>query len=102
MIKDLKKAKERVGHILKEYPTSRDSDKVLWLAYLVMFHDLRSKLGPTAYADFKEILLNDDTCTMESIRRIRQKFQEAGEYVGKKRKFKMEEEKLVREMMRDS
>lgn len=52
MIKDLTKAKERVGHLLKEYPTSRDSDKVLWLAYLVMFHDLRNKLGPTDMEDF--------------------------------------------------
>lgn len=102
MIKDLLKAKDRVEHILKEYPTSRDSDKVLWLAYLVMFHDLRKILGPTAYADFKAILLNEDTVTMESIRRMRQKFQEDGKYVGTKRKFKMEEEKLVREMMRES
>lgn len=70
MIKDLVKAKDRVEHILKEYPTSRDSDKVLWLAYLVMFHDLRKILGPTAYAEFKTILLNDDTCTMESWIRV--------------------------------
>lgn len=102
MIKDLWKAKDRVEHLLKEYPATRDSDKILWLAYLVIYHDLKSIIGVKAYEDFKALLLHKETVTMESIRRIRQKHQEGGKYVGEKRKFKLKEEKLVREMMRES
>jgi len=102
VIKDLKHAKDKVEKILKEHPGTRDSDKLLWLAYLAIYHDLRNKLGPVAYESFKTILLSDETVTMESIRRMRQKFQENGHYVGTKRKFKLDEEKLVKEMMLNS
>lgn len=102
MIEDLKKAKDRVAYLLEKYPATRDCDKTLWLAYLVLYHDLRKLLGEAAYEKFKSLLLNKDTVTMESIRRMRQKFQEDGKYLGAKRKFKLEEEKLVREMMRDA
>lgn len=43
-----------------------------------------------------EILLASDTPTSESIRRVRQKFQESGLYVGTKRAQKMEEAENVR------
>lgn len=101
MIKDLKKAKDKVEKILKEHPGTRDSDKLLWLAYLAIYHDLRNKLGPVAYESFKAILLSDETVTMESIRRMRQKFQEGGNYIGTKRKFKLAEERNVREEIKN-
>lgn len=100
MINDLKKAKDRVQFLLSKYPATRDCDKTLWLAYLVCYHDLKNQLEKDGYESFKKLLLSGDTCTMESIRRIRQKFQEHGFYVGTKRKFKMKEAELVREMMR--
>ena len=100
MIKDLVKAKDKVESLLKSYPECRDNDKLLWLAYLVVFHDLREILGEEAYVKFRELLLNEDTVTMESIRRVRQKFQEEGKYVGTKRKHRLKEETEVRDFFR--
>lgn len=96
MLKDLERVKDKVEYILGKYPETQDSDKLLWIAYLALFHDLKGKLGPSGYFKFKSMLLNPGTCTMESVRRVRQKFQEEGKYVGKKRAERMEEEKLVR------
>lgn len=100
MLKDLKKAKDKVEYILETIPVTRDCDKTLWLVYLAAFHDLKKELGDEAYNKFKSILLDKDTCTMESIRRMRQKFQEEGKFQGTKRKAKMEEEKEVRGWIR--
>ena len=100
MIKDLVKAKDKVESLLKSYPECQDNDKLLWLAYLVVFHDLRKTLGEEAYVKFRELLLNEDTVTMESIRRVRQKFQEEGKYVGTRRKRRLKEETEVRDFFR--
>jgi len=97
MINDLIKQKERVEFVLEKYPSTRDSDKLLWLAYLVIFHDLKNVLGEEHYELLKSVVM-DKTCpTMESIRRLRQKFQEGGKFVGTKREVKLREESLVRE-----
>lgn len=100
MIKDLVKAKDRVEFLLEKLPAARDCDKTLWLAYLVMYHGLRKKLGDEAYEALKETLFDKDTCTMESIRRMRQKFQEEGKFIGRKRALRLEEAEIVRELMR--
>lgn len=80
MIKDLLKIKDRVAYILATYPVTRDCDKTLWLAYLAIFHQLKDGLGDAKYGVFKSILMSEDTPTMESVRRFRQKFQEMGDY----------------------
>ena len=100
MKKDLLKAKDRVEYLLSTYPKTQDCDKRLWLAYLVKFHELDQILGADAYKKFCNILLDKDTVTMESVRRVRQKFQEHGKYVGTKRKQKLEEELEVRNIIR--
>lgn len=99
MIKDLVKAKDRVENLLEKHPSTRDCDKTLWLSYLVVYHDIRKKMGEESYQIFKNILLDKDTVTMESIRRMRQKFQEEGKFLGKKRLEKLFEANKVKDFM---
>lgn len=100
MSEGLETCKDKVGFLLNEYVALRDSDKLLWLAYLCKFHDLKNKLGLDGYRKLKEVIMEDDTPTMESIRRVRQKYQENGMYAGSGRRTRLEEETVVREMMR--
>lgn len=100
MLRDLKLAKHKVEYILETIPQTRDCDKTLWLVYLAAFHDLKKELGDEAYNKFKSILLDKDTCTMESIRRMRQKLQEEGKFQGTKRTLKLKEAEEVKEYFR--
>jgi hypothetical protein len=84
MLSDLIKIVDRVKYILKEHPETRDSDKLLWLAYLCVFHDLKKALGMEKYLILKSLIMSEDTATMESVRRMRQKIQEEGHYRGEK------------------
>ena len=56
---------------------------------------LKSKLGVDNYEVFKSIILSKSTPSMESIRRVRQKTQEDGNYISKNRKYKLAEAELV-------
>ena len=98
MEESLRTIKDKVAFILETYPSTRDSDKYLWLSYLTNFHGLKSVLGNNgdAYADFIQLILDKDTPTMESIRRVRQKLQEKGLYVGENRSERIEESRKVR------
>jgi len=96
----LDNTKSKVKYLLKEYPALRDCDKKLWIAYLGMFHDLPGKLGEEAYDAFCRLMLEESVPNMESIRRVRQKFQEEGHYLGAKRKARMEEAKKVNDWSR--
>lgn len=80
MIKDVLTIKEKVELLLSKYPETRDSDKLLWLAFMVTYHNLKSTMNEETYIRFKTLLLNNDTPVMESVRRVRQKFQENGKY----------------------
>lgn len=102
MLDSLKTIKKKVEYILLYHPMTRDSDKILWLSYMNLFHGLREKLGEEAYQQFKAILLDDNTPTMESIRRIRQKFQEDNKYVGENRDERLQESHSVREWLKKS
>lgn len=82
MSESLSTIKERVGKLLELYPELRDSDKLLWLAYLNLVHGLKDTIGSDAYFKLKSVVMDEHTPTMESIRRVRQKFQEEGQYVG--------------------
>lgn len=97
MLKDLLTAKSRVKELLEKYEQTRDSDKLLWLAYLCNYHNLKISLGEESYRKLKNIVLNENTPTMESIRRVRQKFQENGLYIGKLRSKKLDESDVVKE-----
>lgn len=94
MIDDINSVKYKVAKVLEKAPSTRDCDKLLWLAYMVNFHGLRAKLGDVAYFTLKGILTSPECPSQESIRRVRQKYQESGMYKGTanvKRKRKDEE-----------
>lgn len=99
VIKDLTTVKSQVEHLLDKYPQTRDCDKTLWLGYLVLFRNAKSKLNSSKdpWTELKWIVKNSDTATMESLSRVRRKFQEAGYYVGTKRQEKLEEASAVRD-----
>jgi hypothetical protein len=88
--------KDQVTHILEKYPHTRDCDKQLWLAYMVLCKGLKESIGEEAYNKLKAILTHDDTATFESVTRWRRKLQEAGMYVGTKRTEKMQLSEDVR------
>lgn len=98
MIDDLVTSKDKVEFLLKKFPELRDNDKKLWVAYLNIFHGLGEKLrnSQDPWVTFRHVLYDDDTAMPESIRRIRQKFQEAGLYVGEKREARLRESEEVR------
>ena len=84
----LENSRCRVEYLLKNYPALRDSDKKLWISYLVMFHSLRERLleAHDPYEAFCDLYLDKSVPSHESIRRNRQKIQQNGKYVGKSRK----------------
>jgi len=102
MLENLIKCKDRVEYLLSTQPETRDCDKTLWLMYLFTFHNLKS-IDHTSTPSLRltEVLLASETPTPESIRRIRQKYQESGLYVGTKRKQKLEESDKVRQWARE-
>jgi hypothetical protein len=87
--------KSKVETLLSNYPQLRDSDKLLWLAYLNKFHNLNQIIGQASYELLKSLLMNENTPTMESVRRVRQKLQEEGKYQGTMRKNRMSEQSSV-------
>jgi hypothetical protein len=95
MSESLKTVKDKVGEILKDQPETRDSDKLLWLAYMNEFHNMREVVGEKAYLFLENLILSESTPTMESIRRVRQKYQESGLYVGKHRDDRIKEAESV-------
>ena len=44
MIKDLITIKDKVNYLLEKYPETRDSDKLLWLGYLVVYCNLKKQI----------------------------------------------------------
>lgn len=65
---------EKVEELIKDYPECGQDDRTLFLAYLVLHHDLKKAIGARAYQDLKQIILNSPS--FESIRRARQKLQQ--------------------------
>jgi len=80
--------KDKVEALLKKYPDTRDSDKILWLVYLNRYYGLKENMNISKkpYETFKKLILNSRAPKFETIRRVRQKFQEEGNYLGVKRK----------------
>lgn len=94
---ELRTTKSKVETILYEHPDTRDNDKYLWLAYMNKYHSLRALLGEEAYKALRFIILHPRTPLFESVRRVRQKLQEEGKYLGKKRKQRKNAEQDVRD-----
>lgn len=82
IIKEFTKAKDIVAYLLDKYPSLRDNDKELYLAYLAQFKDLKNVLNSShdSYGAFKTLFLSKKTISFNTIRRVRAKFQEEGLY----------------------
>lgn len=100
MSEAIETCKSKVENVLLKYPDTRDSDKLLWIAYLVKYHGLRNILDDYAYAAFKAMVMDENTPTVESITRIRRKFQEQGKYEGNNRAQRMSEQHSVIKVLR--
>jgi hypothetical protein len=68
------KVQDRVEYLLEKYVETRDSDKLLWLAYNAVFNDLKAHL--VNYNMFRAWLLKPKTPVFESLSRARRKIQE--------------------------
>lgn len=97
MKSELNKTKEKVSYLLEAYPETRDSDKLLILGYFCIFHNLMNLIGPEAYERLKAVILSDDVPSFESIRRVRQKLNQEGQYIGKSYKPRQDAAGEVRE-----
>ena len=70
-IAELHKVKDKVGYILCHYPATRNSDKLLWLAYMCVYHGMREYIGDEAYFKLKDFLLDKKVISYPSIIRMR-------------------------------
>jgi hypothetical protein len=70
----------QVEQILKTSVECRDSDMILWLAYCANHHQLIQVLGMDAFNKLKKFMRDFDVPTVETVGRIRRKFQEVGMY----------------------
>lgn len=103
MIKDIERVKDKVEYLLQEYPHTRDSDKSLWLGYLKVFHEADKKLqmAEDPWGALIRLIHSPECCTMESVRRVRQKFQEQGMYLGTKRQERVTEAEAMRDYVKE-
>ncbi len=72
---------ERVSRILEDYPETRNSDRKLYIHYLVDFHNLKQHVDTKGMTGLIKVFLDQDTPPMESISRARRKIQEKGFYL---------------------
>lgn len=98
MSESLTTCKDRVEYVLSYYPGTRESDKKLWLVYMHNFHGLGLVNG---YNSLVRIIMDEETPSMETLRRIRQKFQQKGLFLGSNRAKQLEEAEKVKNKLRD-
>ena len=90
---------DQIEYLLKVYPSTRNSDKLLWLFYLEVFGDHAKTIGPVNLDKFAQLLLANTTPVMETVSRTRRKIQARGKYKAAKkvRSHRLIEENNVRE-----
>ncbi len=98
MSESLTTCKDRVEYVLSYCPGTRESDKKLWLVYMHNFHGLGFVEG---YNSLVRIIMDEETPSMETLRRIRQKFQQKGLFLGSNRAKQLEEAEKVKNKLRD-
>ena len=85
---------EAAVHVLDDQILVEDARRVpvhRIAAYLAVFCSLEKSISESSnpWNTFTNIIYSKTTPTMESIRRVRQKYQESGKYLGTKRKEKL-------------
>lgn len=96
MIEDLVKVQDKVKYLLEKYPETRDSDKVLWLAYNCVFNYLKETIETGNYSAFKNWLCRKDTPVFESLSRARRKVQEEHPRLSGDKPTRMQEAEAVK------
>ena len=74
-IPHMKRVKDRVRYILEEFPSAKGNDMLLIWRYYQTFESDRIRIS---FTEFKDLMR---ATSMETIRRTRQRIQEAGEYL---------------------
>lgn len=96
MTTSLRTIKDDIADILKNKPETRDSDKLLFIEYLNKNYDLVQVIGGIPFSKLKALLMDERTPSIESLTRMRRKFQENGMYLGKNRNERMKEASEVK------
>ena len=96
MLQKIMNSSDKVYEILKMYPAARDSDLLLYLIYLDLYHGLSKKIGSEGFLRLLVLFSSKNVPPPESIRRNRQKIQESGIFVGTKRKKRKKHAEEVR------
>jgi len=76
LLERLRTTKDRVLYILERYPETRNDDRYLWLIYIRLFCPEMSR-----YIKFIPYSVLKNAVQFETIRRVRQRIQEAGLYL---------------------
>ena len=76
---DLKSIREKIEFILKTYPKTRDSDKLLWLKFMHIYRSIFVDVELGDYGMFQKTIMHKDTPTFETVSRARRKIQEMNE-----------------------
>lgn len=94
ILKTLSTIKDKVYYLLRIYPKTRDNDALLYCMYLNIHHDLADKIGIENYKILKRLMVSSPF--PESVRRVRQTIQSEGNFLGEKRKKRLESAANVR------
>jgi len=74
--------KERVEYVLRNYPSSRNSDELLWwLVIKIFYKDVLEEFKKWVRKDYIPISVLNKLPKFETISRIRRKFNEQGLYL---------------------
>jgi hypothetical protein len=99
--KEIRNHKHRVEKILKKYSSTRDCDKKLYLAFLEDECGLSNTIGANAFFKLLEFFKQENVPTMDSVGRVRRKFQEQGLYVGQAKAARDAQQEAVKEAIRE-
>lgn len=96
MLSNLKNLCDKVDFILDSYPGTRDSDQRLIYRVYELFYGVKEN---HSFKDVMARVHKKELPCFESIRRVRQKIQESGRFVGKNKKVRGDLEPVVRDQI---
>lgn len=85
--KEIDSCLNKVWDIMYKIPQTRNSDKLLWLAYLQFYCDAEKRVD--SWNSFKLFLMDKEVLQMATVIRCRAKIQEAGYFWGENKKERM-------------
>ena len=96
---NMRSTKDKVRYVLENHPNTRNSDAELIIMVWWCFNrDAFQTINGKWYIQVQEILYLDKP---ETIRRVRQKFQEQGKYVGEIKEERLQRAENIRKTIND-